>query len=99
MIVGDNGDIFRIVSGGSVSTGYCLQLRHDYGRPQLAGQCGASSSAPCDSASTTRRGGPDYAAAAATDLGGADELHGESGDDRRLRQMGDDMLFGDGQDD
>ena len=36
---------------------------------------------------------------AATDIGAADEIHGESGDDFIYGEKGDDVLFGEGQDD
>ncbi|MDB5978261.1 MAG: hypothetical protein JWR07_5021, partial [Nevskia sp.] len=44
-------------------------------------------------------GGPNYSAAALSNIGGNDEVHGESGDDVVYAQKGDDRLFGDGQDD
>ncbi len=44
-------------------------------------------------------GGPAYSAAAATDRGKGDELHGESGDDQIYGMKGNDVLFGEGQDD
>jgi Ca2+-binding RTX toxin-like protein len=45
-------------------------------------------------------GGPDYDAAnAALDIGGADEVHGESGDDFVYGMVGADILFGDSEDD
>jgi carbonic anhydrase/acetyltransferase-like protein (isoleucine patch superfamily) len=44
-------------------------------------------------------GGPDVNPAAATDIGAADELHGESGDDTLYGQLGRDVLFGDANDD
>src|SRR5439155_16176662 len=46
------------------------------------------------------QGGPDFnPAAAAKDIGGNDEIHGESGDDFIYGQKGSDVLFGEGQDD
>src|SRR5262249_57811274 len=44
-------------------------------------------------------GGPDYSAAAANDIGGNDEIHGENGDDFIYGGKGSDVLFGEGQDD
>src|SRR5690606_19421633 len=45
-------------------------------------------------------GGPDFdTASAALDIGGDDEVHGESGDDFAYGQKGQDILYGDGQDD
>ena len=45
-------------------------------------------------------GGPDFnAVAAAADIGAADEIHGESGDDFIYGGKGSDFLFGDGQSD
>src|SRR5207247_2211033 len=44
-------------------------------------------------------GGPDFTAAAANDIGAADEIHGENGDDVVYGMKGNDVLYGDGQDD
>jgi len=45
-------------------------------------------------------GGPDFdPASAANDIGAADEIHGESGDDFIYGMVASDVLFGDGQDD
>ncbi len=45
-------------------------------------------------------GGPDFnPAGAATDIGAADEVHGESGDDFIYAGKGDDWVFGEGQND
>src|SRR5262249_40305121 len=44
-------------------------------------------------------GGPDFSTAAAGDLGAADEIHGESGDDFAYGEKGNDVLLGQGQDD
>ncbi|MCB1899938.1 MAG: hypothetical protein KDH16_11645, partial [Rhodocyclaceae bacterium] len=44
-------------------------------------------------------GGILYDAAAASDRGGSDEIHGESGDDFIYGQLGHDIIFGEGQDD
>jgi len=44
-------------------------------------------------------GGPSYDIRALTDIGGIDEIHGESGDDSVYGMKGDDVIYGDGQDD
>jgi Ca2+-binding RTX toxin-like protein len=89
VILGDNGNIFRIVTvGGAYQTfaydNYAGDLRLIPRAAQLLDYT---------------PGGPDYDAAAAGDIGGDDEIHGESGDDFIYGMRGDDVLFGDGQDD
>ncbi|MHB8050091.1 MAG: carboxypeptidase regulatory-like domain-containing protein [Coriobacteriia bacterium] len=44
-------------------------------------------------------GGPDYDPTALTDVGAADEIHGESGDDWLYGMVGDDVIFGESEDD
>ena len=85
MILGDNGNIYRIVgtSGFNYDNGYGEQI--------VVRAAELLDYTP---------GGPDYnAAAAAKDIGAADEIHGESGDDQIYGGKGDDVLFGDGQND
>jgi len=93
VILGDNGNIYRLVSvTGGVSTfrtfnydTYAGSLRIVPRAAQLLDYT---------------PGGFDYDAVhAATDLGGADEIHGESGDDAIYGMAGNDVLYGDGQDD
>jgi Ca2+-binding RTX toxin-like protein len=97
-IVGDNGDIHRLVGINSGIGGAYLMFNYDINRPG-------------ETSSTLRivpravtlvdytPGGIDYSAAAGSDLGGNDEIHGESGDDFVYGMVGNDILFGDGQDD
>jgi len=108
MILGDNGDIHRLVgvngavgvgsSGVAISRGF-LAFNYDGNRPGEP----ASALRIVGRAATLvdyTTGGPDYnPVGAATDIGGNDEVHGESGDDFIYGMKGSDILFGDGQDD
>jgi Ca2+-binding RTX toxin-like protein len=85
MILGDNGNIYRIVgtSGFNYDNAYGLQI--------VVRAAQLLDYTP---------GGADYnAASQALDIGAADEIHGESGDDFIYAQVGNDVVFGDGQDD
>ncbi|HKS60779.1 MAG TPA: hypothetical protein VJT13_03715, partial [Xanthobacteraceae bacterium] len=85
MILGDNGNIYRIVgtSGFNYDNNYGLQI--------VVRAAKLLDYTP---------GGADYnAAGQALDIGAADEIHGESGDDFIYAQVGNDVVFGDGQDD
>ncbi|WP_157100266.1 hypothetical protein [Rhodoplanes sp. Z2-YC6860] len=85
MILGDNGNIYRIV--GTAGFNY----DNSYGEQIVVRAAQLIDYTP---------GGPDYnAAAAAKDIGAADEIHGESGDDFIYGGVGNDVLFGEGQDD
>jgi Ca2+-binding RTX toxin-like protein len=85
MILGDNGNIYRIVG----TTGF--NYDNGYGEQIVVRAAALLDYTP---------GGSDYnAAAAAQDIGAADELHGESGDDVIYGMVGNDVLFGEGQDD
>jgi Ca2+-binding RTX toxin-like protein len=117
-IVGDNGDIIRLVGingqvappvGAQVLVGSLTQA----GNPVQS--CNGFLSFNYDTSlydATVKiipravrlidytPGGPDLnAAAAANDIGAADEIHGESGDDFVYGGKGDDGLFGEGQND
>src|SRR5262249_32532362 len=98
VIVGDNGDIFRVVGVSHVDGGF---LTFNYDLTSAAEDRGTLRILP----RATRflnytPGGPDFnAAGAAGDIGAADEVHGESGDDFIHGMKGPDVLFGDGQDD
>jgi Ca2+-binding RTX toxin-like protein len=95
MILGDNGNIFRLVDGASEYLEFSYDQSSQYENrgelrviPQAAQLLDYT------------LGGPDYdAAGAASDIGAADEIHGESGDDFIYGMVGNDILFGDGQDD
>jgi Ca2+-binding RTX toxin-like protein len=94
-IVGDNNNIYRLVGTNGANAGRFLEFEYDK-----------------DSSRGTRRivpraveyldytpGGPSFDTAANTDIGGPDEVHGESGDDFIYGLKGNDALFGDSQDD
>jgi Ca2+-binding RTX toxin-like protein len=112
-IVGDNGNVFRLVGAPAslaypVLNGY-LVFNYD------------ANGAAAEGYSTSRRivvravdlldytvGGPDFKPAVTTcgnnvasssDIGGADEVHGESGDDTVYTGCGNDRIFGDSGDD
>ena len=85
MILGDNGNIYRIV--GTAGFNY----DNGYGEQIVVRAAQLLDYTP---------GGADYnAAAQAQDIGAADEMHGESGDDFIYAQVGNDVVFGEGQDD
>ena len=66
--------------------------------PGATGQC--STPLPtCAGNIVTRTDAADLTASRYTDVGGRDEVHGESGDDTVYAGCGDDVIFGDGQDD
>ena len=93
-ILGDNGNIYRIVGINGTDAGALANTKFNYdnygGRPIVV-------------RATTlldyTQGGPSFDAAAANDIGGADEIHGESGDDTIYGQRDGDVIFGDGEDD
>jgi hypothetical protein len=95
MILGDNGDIIRLVgTNGAAAAGapQFLTFNYDnYGSVKLV----ARAARLLD----YTPGGPNYTAAALNDIGGNDEVHGESGDDSVYGGKGDDRLYGDGQND
>ncbi len=62
------------------------------------GQC-STPLATCDGQIDTKTDAADTTAAAYTDIGGRDEVHGESGDDTVYSGCGNDVIFGDGDDD
>jgi Ca2+-binding RTX toxin-like protein len=101
MILGDNGDIFRLVGTNSTNQGQFLTFNYDdsdydgYDEtlkiiPRAARLLDYSP------------GGPDYEpndGIVDNDIGAADELHGETGDDFIYGMVGDDILFGEAEDD
>ncbi|HYT95205.1 MAG TPA: hypothetical protein VEL76_41190, partial [Gemmataceae bacterium] len=95
MILGDNGDIIRIVGINGVVTSppaYQTFNYDNYGTTKIVVRAGRLID--------YTPGGLDFnPAAAATDIGAADEIHGESGDDFVYAQKGSDYIFGEGQDD
>jgi Ca2+-binding RTX toxin-like protein len=95
MILGDNGNIFRLVDGASEYLEFSYDQSSQY---EDRGELRVIPRAAQLLDYTL--GGPDYdAAGAASDIGAADEIHGESGDDFIYGMVGNDILFGDGQDD
>ncbi|MES2992163.1 MAG: OmpA family protein [Pseudomonadota bacterium] len=85
MILGDNGNIYRLVGAGAYlnfnyDNNYAVQIvpRAAELLDYIPGQQNATGSA---------------------DLGAGDELHGESGDDFIYGMTGNDVIFGEGQDD
>jgi hypothetical protein len=103
VIVGDNGNIYRLVgvngavgvgsSGVAISNGLLSFNYDNYGGSQKV-------AARAVSLLDYTPGGPDFnPAGAAVDIGAADELHGEAGDDFIYAGKGSDVVFGEGQDD
>ena len=89
-ILGDNGNIYRLVDG----SGAYLQFNYDtyLGTLRLIPRAAELLDYTL--------GGPDVdAAALAGDIGGDDTIHGEAGDDSIYGMTGNDILFGEGQDD
>ncbi|HZM74531.1 MAG TPA: hypothetical protein VFC19_02330, partial [Candidatus Limnocylindrales bacterium] len=92
-IVGDNGNIIRIVGINGTDSGSYVRFNYDnYGTQRLVAR-GVS-------LLDYTPGGPDFKPTVApSDLGGSDEVHGETGDDTVYTGRGDDRIFGDGDDD
>ena len=93
MILGDNGNIYRVVTGNGANAASTNRVfaYDNYGSLRIIPRAAELLD--------YTPGGVDYSSAAAADIGAADEVHGESGDDFVYGQKGDDVLFGDGQDD
>jgi Ca2+-binding RTX toxin-like protein len=105
VILGDNGNIYRLVSAGS--TAYLTFNYDDYGAmkivPRAAQLLDYTPGGPDYTSVNEPLTGPaDIAINPVTglrDIGAGDEVHGESGDDFIYGMLGRDVLFGDGQDD
>ena len=95
MILGDNGNIHRLVGTNGTSNSAYLTFSYDnYGDLKLVARAAELLDYTV--------GGPDYDPTAdqvAGNIGAADEVHGESGDDSIYGMVGSDVLFGEGQDD
>ena len=93
VIVGDNGNVYRLVGLNGTSSGSYLTFNYDtYDTLRIIPRAAELLD--------YTPGGLEYdAVAAASDLGNADEIHGGSGDDTVYGMTGADILFGDGQDD
>jgi Ca2+-binding RTX toxin-like protein len=93
-IAGDNANIYRIVAvgAGGITTYRTYNYDTYAGALRLIPRAvGLLDYTP---------GGPDYKPAqATTDIGAADELHGESGDDAIYGMVGNDVMFGESGDD
>lgn len=90
MILGDNGNIYRLVSVNGTSS-YRTFNYDIYNTLKIIPRAAQLLD--------YTPGGIDHSAAAANDIGAADEIHGESGDDFLYGQKGNDVLFGEAQDD
>ncbi|MEH6737785.1 MAG: hypothetical protein V7695_04455, partial [Sulfitobacter sp.] len=92
VIVGDNGNILRIVGTDGISSGAYLGFEYDiYGGEKIIVRA-------VDLIDYTE-GGADFDAAALNDNGAGDEIHGEAGDDSIYGMTGSDVIYGDGQND
>ena len=100
MILGDNGNIFRLVDTNGTDSSEYLTFNYD---DPFFGYSGTLKIIPrAAELLDYTPGGFDYdptAARAAGDIGAADEIHGESGDDFIYGMKGNDILYGEGQDD
>ncbi|MEX2044641.1 MAG: hypothetical protein WD941_04755, partial [Opitutus sp.] len=92
VILGDNGNIIRLVGTNGVAGDYLAFGYDNYGSLKIIPRVVVL-------LDYTPGGADLNAAAAALDIGAADEIHGESGNDVIYGQLGNDILFGDGQDD
>jgi Ca2+-binding RTX toxin-like protein len=98
MLLGDNGNIYRLVGVGTGGATAPLQFGYDQSSAfENRGSVRIVVRA-ADLLDYTP-GGADVSAAALGDIGAADEIHGESGDDFIYGMKGSDVLFGEGQDD
>jgi Ca2+-binding RTX toxin-like protein len=101
VILGDNGNIFRIVTAGGAFEHFVYD--ESFGAPGDPDfeERGALRIVPrAVELLDYTPGGVDFdAAGQANDRGDADVLHGESGDDALYGMVGPDVLFGEGQDD
>ncbi|MEH6829476.1 MAG: calcium-binding protein [Sulfitobacter sp.] len=92
VIVGDNGNIVRIVGTDGISSGAYLGYNYDiYGGEKIIVRA-------VDLLDYTE-GGVDFDPAALNDNGAGDEIHGEAGDDSIYGMTGSDVIYGDGQND
>ncbi|MFK7753797.1 MAG: calcium-binding protein, partial [Sedimentitalea sp.] len=94
VIVGDNGNIYRLVGTNDTDSGAYLTFNYDTYSTTLRIIPRA-----VEFLDYTQGGVDLDAFSAINDRGGADEIHGEAGDDTIYGQRGDDALFGEGQSD
>jgi len=100
MMLGDNGNIYRLVGTNGTDSGDFLSFNYDDYSPAMKIVPRAAELVDY------HVGGFDYDPTeqpedhpAYDDIGAGDEIHGESGDDFIYGMVGDDVLFGEGQDD
>ena len=94
VLAGDNAQILRIVATAATSTGTAFRtFVYDNYSPSLRLIPRAVQLLDYTP------GGIDFSSVAARDIGAADEIHGESGDDTIYSAKGHDVVFGEGQDD
>ena len=104
-IVGDNGDIIRLVGVngngvGAVAVALGRQRQPTTCSTTTTTAAGQDHSARASACSTTRRAaGLQPGPRGQTTSAAADEIHGESGDDFIYGGKGNDVLYGEGQDD
>jgi Ca2+-binding RTX toxin-like protein len=92
LILGDNGNIFRIVGVNGAANAVPTFNYDNYDALKIVVRVAELLD--------YTPGGPDYVSASlAADKGAGDELHGESGDDFIYGMTGNDVLFGESQDD
>ncbi len=97
MILGDNGNIFRIGTAGP--SGFALaEFAYDQSSP-FEDRGDERIVVRAAELLDYTPGGVENDALASGDLGAGDELHGEAGDDTVYGMTGSDELFGEGQDD
>jgi len=102
MILGDNGDIFRLVGVNNTPAATPTFLTFNYDDYTNALPAVQQTHIVVRAARLIdyTPGGVDYNPVGfASDIGARDEVHGESGDDFIYGMVGDDALYGDGQDD
>ncbi|MBP1920954.1 calcium-binding protein, partial [Youngiibacter multivorans] len=88
VILGDNGNIYRLVGpDGYLKYGYDTYVEIRRLIPRVAKLLDYTP------------GGPDYVSAASVDIGDADTIHGEAGDDTIYGMKGNDILYGEAGDD
>ncbi len=93
VIIGDNGEVQRLVGTNGVDSG--ALLRFDYDTYDATRRTVVRGATLLD----YTPGGPEFSPAANQDRGAADTIHGEAGDDTAYGMVGDDILFGDAQSD
>lgn len=93
VILGDNGNIYRLVGINGIDSGSYLEFNYDDYSAVLNLIPRASMLLDYTP------GGAEFDPAALSDRGAGDEIHGESGDDHIYGMTGADVLYGEGQDD